>query len=194
MNHGPRCGPQPGAGGALRRRAVAAGAGSDQLGYVEVGECQFELGYFSDLQAGLGGAPRAPDLRSMIIDIPTQPGKSRHIGSTSSRQNAMPSSTDSGRPRIVVERACTIPLLRIGAAPRRRRRLVHRAPVGRRPQVPISGLIFRAESTARITWACAATNCRQVGAGALPGSIRADLRTSVWWRRPPSVGFAATWV
>jgi len=75
-----------------------------------------------------------PDPRSAISDSPTQPGISRHIGSTSSRQNAMPSSTDSGRPRIVVERACTVPLLCIGAAPRRRRRSDHRAPAGRRPQ------------------------------------------------------------
>ena len=74
-----------------------------------------------------------------LIESPTQPGNSRHLGSTSARQNAMPSSTDSGPPRIVVERACTVPLLRIGAAHRRRRRFAHLVPVRQGPQVPFDG-------------------------------------------------------
>jgi hypothetical protein len=51
-------GPQPGDRIPQRHRAVAVGAGSDQLGHVEVGECQLELGYFGDLQSGFGGAAR----------------------------------------------------------------------------------------------------------------------------------------
>jgi len=82
----------------------------------------------------------------------------------------MPSSTDSGRPRIVVERACTVPLLWIGAAPRRRRRFAHRAPVGQRPQGPIG----RACRLGDCSTSVSTPRCRQP-----PhlGRIRARCRT-----------------
>jgi hypothetical protein len=55
-----RCRQSAGASGCGRGSAV--GAGSDQLGYVEVGERQVELGYFHYFQPGFGGAPRPQPL------------------------------------------------------------------------------------------------------------------------------------